>query len=138
MHPIYRTDVPLLPRILFTYIQSPNIFNYFFRLSLAIFVYSSTKCRVFPNVTHLGSKNIHILHKWCAKLCMSSSRTKGLKTRRCCCKSAPDPTVAREDGRKHCLASDGTLFGQQHYRGRRRRSGHFFRFGGSARCINSF
>ena len=55
MHPIYRTDVPLLHRVRFLYIQSTNIFNIFFRLSLAIFVYSSTKCRVFPNVTLLGS-----------------------------------------------------------------------------------
>ena len=52
---IYRTDVPLLPRVHFLYIKSTNIFNYFFRLSLAIFVYSSTKCRIFPNVTLLGS-----------------------------------------------------------------------------------
>jgi len=56
MHPIYRTDVPLLPRVLFLYIYSTNIFNYFFRLSLTIFVYSSTKCRVFPNVILLGSQ----------------------------------------------------------------------------------
>jgi hypothetical protein len=55
MHPIYRTDVPLLPRVRFLYIQSKNIFNYFFRLSLTIFVYSSIKCRVFPNVILLGS-----------------------------------------------------------------------------------
>ena len=68
MHSIYRTDVPLLPTVLFLYIQSTDIFNYFFRRSLIIFVYSSTKCRVFPNVTLLGSQNIHILHKWCAKL----------------------------------------------------------------------
>ena len=40
----------------------------FFRLSLTIFVYSSTKCLVSPNVTLLGSWNIHIVHKWCAKL----------------------------------------------------------------------
>jgi len=30
MHPLYRTDVPQLPRVLFLYIQSINIFNYFF------------------------------------------------------------------------------------------------------------
>ena len=30
MHPIYRTGVPLLPRVHFLYIQSTNIFNYFF------------------------------------------------------------------------------------------------------------
>ena len=29
MHPIYRTDVPLLPRVHFLYCQSINIFNYF-------------------------------------------------------------------------------------------------------------
>ena len=29
MHPIYRTYVPPLPRVLFLYIQSRNIFNYF-------------------------------------------------------------------------------------------------------------
>jgi len=39
-----------------------------FTLSLTIFVYSSTKCRVFPNVNLLGSSNIHMLRKWCAKL----------------------------------------------------------------------
>jgi len=51
------------------YIFSQQIYLIiFFILSLTIFVYSSTKCRVFPNVTLLGSKNIHILHKWCAKL----------------------------------------------------------------------
>jgi len=55
VHPIYRTDVPLLPRVLFLYIRSTNIFNYFFRLSFIIFVYSPTKCRVFPNITLLGS-----------------------------------------------------------------------------------
>ena len=54
-HLIYRTDGPLLPTVVFLYIQSKNIFNYFFRVSLTIFVYSSTKCRVFPNVTLLGS-----------------------------------------------------------------------------------
>jgi hypothetical protein len=56
------------PRILYigqTYRSSPEyafyIFSqqiyliFFFRLSLTIFVYSSTKCRVFPNVTLLGS-----------------------------------------------------------------------------------
>ena len=43
------------PEYSFLYIQSTNIFNYFFRLSLTIFIYSSTKCRVFPNVTLLGS-----------------------------------------------------------------------------------
>ena len=32
-----------------------NICNYFFRLSLTIFVYSSTKYRIFSNVTLLGS-----------------------------------------------------------------------------------
>ena len=56
MHPIYRTDVPLLPRVRFLYIQSINIFNYLFRLSLAISIYSSTKCRVFPNITFLVHK----------------------------------------------------------------------------------
>ena len=30
MQPTYRTDVPLLPRVLFLYIQPTNIFNYFF------------------------------------------------------------------------------------------------------------
>jgi hypothetical protein len=40
----------------------------FFRFSLTIFVYSSKKCRVFPNVTLLGSQNINTVHKWCAKL----------------------------------------------------------------------
>ena len=40
---------------LFIYIQSTNIFNYFFSLSLTIFMYSFTKCRVFPNVILLGS-----------------------------------------------------------------------------------
>jgi len=49
MHPIYGTDVPLLPTVRFLYIQSINIFNYFFRLSLTIFVYSSTKYCVFTN-----------------------------------------------------------------------------------------
>ena len=69
MHSIYRTDVPFLPRVRFLYIYLVNKYiNYFFRLSLAIFVYSSTKCRVFPNVTRLRSQNIHILHKWRAKL----------------------------------------------------------------------
>ena len=29
-HPIYRTDVPILPTVRFLYIQSTNIFNYFF------------------------------------------------------------------------------------------------------------
>ena len=39
MHPIYRTDVPLLPRAHFLYIQSTNtLFNYFFRLSLSLFI----------------------------------------------------------------------------------------------------
>ena len=52
---IYRTDVPLLPRVLFLYIQSTNIFNYFFRLSLIIFVYYSTKCRVFPSISYFPS-----------------------------------------------------------------------------------
>jgi hypothetical protein len=52
---IYRTVVQQLDRGSFLYIYSTNIFNYLFRLSLAIFVYSSTKCRVFPNVTLLGS-----------------------------------------------------------------------------------
>jgi len=47
--------VPLLPRVYFLYIQLTNMFNFFFRLSLAIFVYSSTKCLVFPNVTLLSS-----------------------------------------------------------------------------------
>ena len=38
------------------YIFSQQIYIYiFFSLSLAIFVYSFTKCRVFPNVTLLGS-----------------------------------------------------------------------------------
>ena len=39
------------------YIFSQQIYFiiFFFRLSLTIFVYSSTKCRVFPNVTLLGS-----------------------------------------------------------------------------------
>ena len=39
------------------YIFSQQIYYLiiFFRLSLTIFVYSSTKCRVFPNVTLLGS-----------------------------------------------------------------------------------
>jgi len=68
MRPIYRTDVPLLPTVLFLYIQSTNIFNYFFRLSLTIFVYSSTECLVSPYVALLGSQNIHIVHKWCVKL----------------------------------------------------------------------
>ena len=68
MHPIYRTDVPLLPRVDFLYILSIDIFHYFFfSLSLTIFVHFCTKCRVFPNVTLLGSQNIHILRKWCAK-----------------------------------------------------------------------
>ena len=49
------TDVPLLPRVRFLYIKSTNIFNYFFGLSVTTFVYSSTKCRVFPDVTLLGS-----------------------------------------------------------------------------------
>ena len=41
---------------LFKYIFSQQInLTIFFRLSLAIFLYSSTKCRVFPNVTLLGS-----------------------------------------------------------------------------------
>ena len=40
MHPIYRTGVPLLHRVRFLHIQSTNIFNYFFRHSLTIFVYS--------------------------------------------------------------------------------------------------
>ena len=67
MHPIYRTDVPLLPRsTLFIYLV--NKYIYFFRLTLTIFIYSSTECRVFPNVTLLGTQNIHVLHKWCAKL----------------------------------------------------------------------
>jgi len=57
MHPIYRTDV--------TYRYSPEYAFYtfsqqvylitFFRLPRTIFVYSSIKCRVFPNVTLLGS-----------------------------------------------------------------------------------
>ena len=40
MHPIYRTDVPLLPRVLFLYIQSTNIFNFFFLefLSPSLFI----------------------------------------------------------------------------------------------------
>ena len=66
MHPIYRTDKPLLPTqapcILYigqTYCYSPEysfyifsqqIYLIFFTLSLTIFVYSPTKCRVFPNV----------------------------------------------------------------------------------------
>ena len=54
MHSIYRTDVPLLTRVGFLCIQSTNTFNYFFTLSLAIFVYPSTKCRVFPNATLIG------------------------------------------------------------------------------------
>jgi len=29
MHPIYRTDVPLHPRVRFLYIYPTNIFNYF-------------------------------------------------------------------------------------------------------------
>ena len=29
MHPVYRTDVPLLPRVFFLYIYSTNIFSYF-------------------------------------------------------------------------------------------------------------
>ena len=38
------------------YIFSQQIYlTNFFRLSLTIFVYSSTKCRAFPNVTLLGS-----------------------------------------------------------------------------------
>jgi len=38
------------------YIFSQQIYLIiFFGLSLTIFVYSSTKCRVFPNVTVLGS-----------------------------------------------------------------------------------
>ena len=55
LHEIYRTDVPLLPTVHFLYIQSTDIFNYSFGLCLAIFVYSSTKFRVFPNFTLLGS-----------------------------------------------------------------------------------
>jgi hypothetical protein len=57
MHPIYRTDVPLLPRVpLFIYLVNKYIeLFFFFRFSLAISVYSSTKCCVFPNVTLLGS-----------------------------------------------------------------------------------
>ena len=31
MHPIYRTDVPLLPTVGFLYIWSTNIFNFFFQ-----------------------------------------------------------------------------------------------------------
>ena len=37
------------------YINSTNIFNCIFRISVTIFVYSSMKCRVFPTVTLLGS-----------------------------------------------------------------------------------
>ena len=39
----------------FFYIFSEQIYLIFFRLSLTIFIYSSTKYRVFPNVTLLGS-----------------------------------------------------------------------------------
>jgi hypothetical protein len=34
--------------------KSTNIFYHLFRLTLAIFVHSSTKCRVFANITLLG------------------------------------------------------------------------------------
>ena len=56
MHPIYRTGVPLVPRERFLYIYSTNIFNYIFRLSLTIFVYSSPKCRVFLMLPFLVRK----------------------------------------------------------------------------------
>jgi hypothetical protein len=55
MHSIYRTDVPLLPTVRFYIVIQQIYLIIFFRISLAIFVYSSTKCRVFPNVTLLGS-----------------------------------------------------------------------------------
>jgi len=55
MHPIYRTDVPLLPTVRFFIYSVNKYINFFFGLSRTIFVYSSTKCRVFPNVTLLGS-----------------------------------------------------------------------------------
>jgi len=39
MHPIYRTDVPLLPRVLFLYIYSTNTFNSFLdSLSPSLFI----------------------------------------------------------------------------------------------------
>jgi hypothetical protein len=55
MHPIYRTDSSLLPEYAFyTFSQEIHLII-FFGISLAIFVYSSTKCRVFTNVILLGS-----------------------------------------------------------------------------------
>ena len=57
MHPIYRTDVPLLPRVLFFIYSVKKVYLiFFFRISLTIFVYSPTKCRVFPKVTLLVNK----------------------------------------------------------------------------------
>ena len=53
MHPIYRTDYRYSTLNTF-YVFSQKTYLIIFGLSLTIFVNSSTKCRVFPNVTLLG------------------------------------------------------------------------------------
>jgi hypothetical protein len=56
MHPIYIGQTYRYYPEYSLYIFSQQIYLiYFFRPSLAIFVYSSTKCLVFHNVTLLGS-----------------------------------------------------------------------------------
>jgi len=52
---------------------------FFLGCARTISIYSFTKFHVFHNVTFFGSQNIYILHKWRAKIYMSSSRAKGLK-----------------------------------------------------------
>jgi hypothetical protein len=68
LHPIYRTGIPLLSRERFYTFVQQIYFIIFFETCYRISVYSTTICRTFHNVTFFGSQNIHILHKWCAKI----------------------------------------------------------------------
>ena len=52
---IYDTRTATPQSKLFIYLVNKYISLFFFRLSLTIFVYSSTKCRAFTNITLLGS-----------------------------------------------------------------------------------
>ena len=52
MHPIYRTGVPLLPRVRFLYVYPTNIFNYFLAPSSFIAPQNVMYFLMFPFLVH--------------------------------------------------------------------------------------
>ena len=68
-----------LEKLVYTFRQQVYLIV-FFKTCFTISVLFPTKCLIFHNFIFLGSYNIHVSHKGCAKISYPATAVKGLRT----------------------------------------------------------